>query len=253
MAIRPYQTTIQKIETRSFDLSFVERNEAGELERHLFTVDLPVLGRLQQQEREFIELDVESRPDAFGYTSYLAGVIAQAEELDIYEVYWLLTGDPQCKLSEEQQLQLKVKYVDEIKATAAKVKALAHQRKRAEVTALLIGRGGLKDWTLEKTANLPDEQFDALYAFAAAEVIGEPQPAKETDTEQLTEALKKPRKRRASRSDDSPTGVESFGSSDSFGPTTSDSTPKTSRRSRSTSSTKRSPKASNSAEPTTTP
>lgn len=252
MPIRPYQTTIQKIETRSFDLSFVERNESGELERHSFTVELPVIGRLQQQEREFIELDVESRPDAFGHTSYLAGAISQAEELDIYEVYWLLTGDSQCKLSPEQQLKIKIKYVEEISATASKVKALTHLRKRAEATALLIGRGGLSDWTLEKTANLPDEQFDAIYAFAAAEVLGEPQPAKETDTEQLTEALKKPRKKRASRSDASPTGTGSSGSSSNSGPTTPDSAPKTSRRSRSTSSTKRLPKDSSSEEPIST-
>ncbi len=253
MPIRPYQTTIQKIETRSFDLSFVERNNQGELERHLFTVDLPVLGRLQQQEREFIELDVESRPDAFGYTAYLAGTIAQAEELDIYQVYWLLTGDEQCQFSEEQKITLRVKYVQDINRVSAQVKELGYLRKRAEVTALLLGRGGLSDWTLEKTANLPDEQFEAVYAFAVAEVLGEPQPPVETDTEQLTEALKKPRRKSASRSDASPTGDTSSGSSDSSGPTTKGSTPKTSRRNRSTSSTKPSPKDSNSDAPTTTP
>ncbi len=250
---RPYQTTIQKLETRSFALSYLERNADGDLEQHQLEVRLPVLGRLQQREREFIELDTESRPDAFGYTATLAILIAREQGLNEYEVYKLITSDASCELPPEQQAELRIKYMEAMRSTSAQIRELTHHRKRAEVTALLLGRGGLSDWTLERTAELPDSQFEPLYAFTAAEVLGEPQPAAEVEPEQFVERLKKPRKRQASPSSDTPIGSESTGNSETSGPTTNGSTPKTSRRSRSTSSTKRSPKGSNSDVLTSTP
>lgn len=250
---RPYETTITPVETRQFHLSFVERNEKGGLERHHITVDLPIMGTLEQREREFIELDASKRPDRVGWSATLAILIGKQEGIDEYQAFLAITNDKSCKLDENEQARLRIKYAQNIAEAYHRIRELDKFKKRAEVTAILIGRGGLTDWTVERTAALPIEQFEPLQVFATCEALGEPQAPAEIDKAEFVESLKKPPETPESQSESSPTGTQSSGSSDSSGQTTPASSRKTSRGSRSRSSTKRSPKDSNSDAPISTP
>ena len=174
--------------------------------------------------------------NAFSYTSKVALKISNIEgikPLDAHHFVAKVLAKAMGAVAEltEKEEGMTVKYVKELEQTAMKVVEISLAQQNLIVTALIRHRlEGMAEWTLNETANLPNELVEAIFLFAQEEKNhGVPQTSEEANIE-MEDALKK-LKKEVGKSPSSRTGKKSISSSKSSTPETKTTPTKTSDKS----------------------
>lgn len=152
-------------------------------------LEFPVLGGLTVGESSLIAEYMSREQSAFVKGAQIADSIAKVEGMTISEAFAILEDTLRGRELEPAAEAIRLRHASRIEEVGRIYAAAGAANMAATVTALVVSRLGVKDWTLEDTASMPRVLFDGIWALAQEETEAEQQDTAEPADE---ETLGKP-------------------------------------------------------------
>lgn len=153
-------------------------------------LEFPVLGGLTVGESSMISELMSREQSAFVRGAQIADSIAKLENITISEAFAILEDTLRGRQLEASAEAIRLRHADAIESVGRIYQAAGHANMVATVTALIVCRLGIKDWTVEDTATMPRVLYDAIWALAQEETEAEKQEPQDVADE---DTLGKPR------------------------------------------------------------
>lgn len=153
-------------------------------------LEFPVLGGLTVGESAQINELMSQEQSAFVKGAQIADQIAKREEITISEAFALLEDTLRGRELEPAAEAIRLRHAAQIEAVGRIYAAAGQKNMTATVTALIVSRLGMSDWTMEDTTGMKRLLFEGIWALAQEETEAEQQePAEPADEETLGKPL----------------------------------------------------------------
>ena len=148
-------------------------------------LEMPVLGGMTVGESSQITTALLGEQSAFVKAAQIADLIAQGEGISLSEAFAVIeeaiAGEP----AEGEAKRIRDAYAEQIQAVARIYTLSGQANMEATVTAMIVCRCGLDDWTVKDTRKMNPALFRDIWELAKEEQKAEASPSAPPSEEEL--------------------------------------------------------------------